>query len=339
MAVSGTRGAGAPPLRGMPDRDAASGSDAPLGLDAPPRLDQQPPPTAQRAAAFFDLDRTLMEGSSAFQFGRAAFRSGLIGRRQLLSGAYGNLRFRLRGATDAESRALRDRISASLAGVRMRDMRRLGADVLGGILPRIYRPMLSLAYEHQDAGRRVYIVTAAAHELAEALALVLSFDGAIGSRFSSVRDGVFTGEPDGLFLYRAGKARAIRELARRECIDLSASYAYSDSASDLPMLEAVGHPVAVNPDRALARVARERGWEVLRFERLGRRLTTLAASLGAATGAGLAAAALLVRARRPARRPRRSRAFLPARGTRLQSRHREHRERAQDPRRRRQARA
>jgi HAD superfamily hydrolase (TIGR01490 family) len=258
-----------------------------------------PPTPAGVGAAFFDLDRTLMEGSSAFQFGRAAFRSGLIGRRQLLWDAWGNLRFRLRGSTDAESRALRDRISASLAGVRMRDLRRLGADVLGGILPRIYRPMLELAYEHQDAGRRVYIVTAAAHELAEALALVLSFDGAIGSRFSGVRDGVFTGEPEGVFVYRAGKAQAIRELAAREGIDLSASYAYSDSESDLPMLEAVGHPVAVNPDRRLARVARERGWEVLRFDRLGRRLAALGASLGAAAGAGVAGALVLTRARRP----------------------------------------
>ena len=121
--------------------------------------------------------------------------------------------------------------------------------------------MLALAHEHQDAGRRVYIVTAASQELAEILAQVMAFDGAIGSSFSEVVDGVYTGRPAGLFVYRSGKATAIEELAAREGIDLAASYAYSDSESDLPMLRAVGHPVAVNPDGALARIAREQGWE------------------------------------------------------------------------------
>jgi phosphoserine phosphatase len=110
-------------------------------------------------------------------------------------------------------------------------------------------------------------------------------DGAIGSDLSEVVDGVYTGRPTGLFVYRAQKAQAIRELAEREGIDLSASYAYSDSESDLPMLRAVGHPVAVNPDAALARIAREEGWPVLHFDRLRRRLRT-AAAVGATAGAG-----------------------------------------------------
>src|SRR5437588_2288988 len=129
------------------------------------------------AAAFFDLDRTLMEGSSAFQFGRAAYKAGLINRRRLIADGWANLRFRLRGSTDENTHALRDRISQSLEGVRVRDLERLGPDVLAGVLPRIYPRMLSLAYEHQDAGRRVYIVTAASQELAEILAHVLTFDG------------------------------------------------------------------------------------------------------------------------------------------------------------------
>src|SRR5438445_11550544 len=131
---------------------------------------------AEGAAVFFDLDRTLMEGSSAFQFGRAAYRAGLMNRRQLVADAWANLRFRLRGSTDAGTIALRDRISASLAGTTVRDLERLGADVLAGILPRIYPQMLAVAHEHQDAGRRVYIVTAAAEELADVLARVLVFD-------------------------------------------------------------------------------------------------------------------------------------------------------------------
>ena len=213
-----------------------------------------------------------MEGSSAFQFGRAAYRAGMMDRRQLLSDAWANIRFRLRGSTDEGSHALRDRIAASLAGTRVKDLERLGADVLARILPRVYPQVLAIAHEHQDEGRPAYIVTAASQELSEMLARVLALDGGLGSEISEIVDGVYTGKPTGLWVYRAGKAEAIKQLAEREGIDLEASYAYSDSESDLPMLEVVGHPVAVNPDRALLEVARERGWEVLRFDRLGRRL-------------------------------------------------------------------
>ena len=239
-----------------------------------------------------------MEGSSAFQFGRAAYKAGLMSRRQLAADAWANIRFRLRGSTDEDTHALRTRISASLEGTRVRDLERLGADVLVGVLPRIYPQMLAVAHEHQDEGRRVYIVTAASQELASLLAHVLVFDGAIGSDFSEVKDGVYTGRPTGLFVYRRDKARAIRQLAEREGIDLAASYAYSDSESDLPMLEAVGHPVAVNPDPELARVAREHGWDVLRFDRLGRRLKAAIALAGAAVAGGVGSAALASRSRR-----------------------------------------
>jgi HAD superfamily hydrolase (TIGR01490 family) len=255
-----------------------------------------PPP--ERSAAFFDLDRTLMQGSSAFQFGRAAYKAGLLSRRQLATDAWANLKFRLRGSTDADTHALRDRISQSLAGTRVRDLERLGPDVLAGVLPRLYPQMLTVAYDHQDAGRRVFIVTAAAQELANTLAQVLAFDGGIGSRFSSVRDGVFTGEPEGYFVYRADKARAVQELAAAQDIDLESSFAYSDSESDLPMLRLVGHPVAVNPDRELYRVARREGWEILRFDRLGRRLKALVGVLAAASAGGAGSAALAGRARR-----------------------------------------
>jgi HAD superfamily hydrolase (TIGR01490 family) len=257
-----------------------------------------PPLTERSPAAFFDLDRTLMEGSSAFQFGRAAYRAGLLSRRQLIADGWANLMFRLRGASDAASHELRDRISESLAGTRVRDMERLGADVLAGVLPRIYPQVLALAHEHQDAGRRVYIVTAAAQDLADILARVLAFDGAVGSQFSEVVDGVYTGRPAGLFIYGSEKAQAIGRLAEREGLDLAQSYAYSDSASDLPMLRLVGHPVAVNPDKTLAKAAREERWEVLRFDRLGRRLKAAAGVIGAAIAGGAGSAAIAARTRR-----------------------------------------
>jgi HAD superfamily hydrolase (TIGR01490 family) len=256
------------------------------------------------AAAFFDLDRTLMEGSSAFQFGRAAYRAGLLGRRQLLADAWANVRFRLRGSSDEDTHALRGRISASLKGTRVLDIERLGADVMAGVLPRVYPQMRKLAHEHQDAGRRVYIITAASQELARLLAQVLALDGAVGSEFSEVVDGVYTGRPTGLFVYGSDKARAIEALSRRDGIDLAASYAYSDSQSDLPMLRAVGHPVAVNPDRELARVAREEDWQVLRFDRLGRRLKATAGLIGAAAAGAVGTAALADRARAGRKRHR-----------------------------------
>jgi HAD superfamily hydrolase (TIGR01490 family) len=250
-----------------------------------------------RGAAFFDLDKTLMEGSSAVHFGRAAYRAGLISKRQLLKDAWANVQFRLRGSTDATTQALWDRILQSIAGKRVVDLSRLAPQILSGVLPRLYPQMLDTAWAHQDAGRPVYIVTAASQELSELLATVLDFDGGIGVR-SEVRDGVYTGRPDGPFTYREGKAEAIRQVAAENGLDLAESYAYSDSESDLPMLRTIGHPVVVNPDAELRSAAREQGWEVVQFDKLHRRLRIASVAAGAglvAAGAGYAAA----RATRP----------------------------------------
>jgi HAD superfamily hydrolase (TIGR01490 family) len=255
----------------------------------------------EKGAAFFDLDRTLIAGSSAFQFGRAAYRAGLLTRRQLAEDAWENIRFRLRGSTDAGTDALRERIGKTLEGVRVRRLQRLAPDVLAGVLPRLYPQMLEIAYEHQDAGRPIFICTAASQEMAELMAIVLTFDGAVGS-VAEVVDGHYTGRAGGPFTYREGKAEAIRELAAREGIDLAASWAYSDSESDLPMLRLVGNPVAVNPDAQLGRVARTEGWEVLRFERLGRRLRVLGAAGVAAALGGLGSVVLSRRSAPPRRR-------------------------------------
>ena len=257
-----------------------------------------------KAAAFFDLDKTLMEGSSAFQFARAAYRNGMMSRRQLARDVWANVKFRLEGSTDEATTELRDRIFESIAGQRVVDMERLMPDVLAGVLPRLYDQILRVAWEHQDAGRPVFIVTAASQEMAEMLAHVLHFDGGIGSR-SEVRDGVYTGRPAGPFTYREGKAEAIREVAAERGIDLQSSYAYSDSESDLPMMRAVGHPVAVNPDTALQRVAREEGWQVVRFDKLGRRLRIAAVSAGLALVGG--GGGYAVARQRPARRFKRLR--------------------------------
>src|ERR671916_1848297 len=251
-------------------------------------------------AAFFDLDKTLIEGSSAVHFGRAAYKHGMVSRRQLARDLWANIRFRLNGSTDAGTDELRERILEAIAGQRVVDLARLGPDVLAGVLPLLYREVLDEAYAHQDAGRPAYIVTAASQELADVLAHVLVLDGGIGMR-SEVRDGVYTGRPAGPFTYREGKAEAIRELAAREGIDLAESYAYSDSESDLPMMRAVGYPVAVNPDAALEKVARSEGWRIMRFDRLGPIIKIGSGLLAVALvggGGGYAAA----RARKPKRR-------------------------------------
>jgi HAD superfamily hydrolase (TIGR01490 family) len=254
---------------------------------------------AGTAAAFFDLDKTLMEGSSAFQFGRAAYRRGMMSRRQLARDVWANIKFRLEGASDEATAELRDRVFESIAGQRVSDLARLTPEVLAGVLPRLYPQMLHVAWEHQDAGRPVFIVTAASQEMAGMLAHVLHFDGGIGSR-SEVKDGIYTGRPAGPFTYREGKAEAIRQVAAERGIDLAESYAYSDSESDLPMMRAVGHPVAVNPDAALLRVAREEGWQIMRFDKLGRRLRIGAVATGLALvggGGGYAAARMRPRRR------------------------------------------
>jgi HAD superfamily hydrolase (TIGR01490 family) len=249
-----------------------------------------------RGAAFFDLDKTLMEGSSAIHFGRAAYRAGLMTKRQLARDAWANIQFRMKGSNDETTKALWNRILDSIAGTRVVDLARLGPQILSGVLPRLYPEVLAAAWGHQDAGRPVYIVTAASQELSDLLARVLVFDGGIGAR-SEIRDGVYTGRPDGPFTYREGKAEAIRQVAEREGFDLAESYAYSDSESDLPMLRAVGHPVAVNPDDALRRVAREQGWEIMHFDKLRRRLriVSVAGTAGILAAAGGYAAARLTR--------------------------------------------
>ncbi|HEV7942250.1 MAG TPA: HAD-IB family hydrolase [Solirubrobacteraceae bacterium] len=241
---------------------------------------------ALRSAAFFDLDRTLMAGSSGVFFAKAAFETGMISRARLVKDLYENLRFRLVGSTDERADAVRIRVGEMIAGVPVRELQRLAPRVLAGVLPRLYPDMLARAYAHQDAGRLVFIVTAASQEMADLLAHVLAFDGGLGSR-SEVVDGVYTGRAAGPFNYRDGKRISLHELAQRQNLDLADSYAYSDSESDLPMLRAVGHPVVVNPDSELMQIAVQEGWEIVRLDRLGRRLKLFAAlSAGSLAAAG-----------------------------------------------------
>ena len=223
-------------------------------------------------AAFFDLDRTLISGSSGLPWARAATKAGIISRRQMARWGVEALRFRMRGSTDEATERLLGEIKEVFQGTPARQIARMAPEVLVGVLPRIYPEMLAEVYSHQDAGRPTFIVSAAGDELVQLLARILYMDGGIGTSYEVGEDGLFTGELGGTFMYGEGKVEAMRRFAAEHDIDLARSYAYSDSVSDLPMLRAVGIPVVVNPDEELTAVARAEGWRVMRFERFGRRL-------------------------------------------------------------------
>ncbi|HEX5376743.1 MAG TPA: HAD-IB family hydrolase [Solirubrobacterales bacterium] len=252
----------------------------------------------QRAAAFFDLDKTLMAGSSGMQFARIAAKRKIVSRRQLAGWVVEHMRYRLRGTTDARTEEVLRVARELISGLSATTVDRMGPEVMAAILPRVYPQMLDEVYAHQDAGRATFIVSAAGHDVVESLANVLGMDGGIGTRYELDGEGSFTGRFDGPFVYGPGKVEAMQAFAAAHDIDLATSYAYSDSISDLPMLRAVGNPVVVNPDPPLLEIAREEGWQTLRFERLGRRLVAVAVTL-LATVAGFGGSRIAARRKAP----------------------------------------
>jgi HAD superfamily hydrolase (TIGR01490 family) len=243
-----------------------------------------------------------MAGSSGMVFARVANRHGLVSRRQLASWGRDHIRFRLRGATDDETKELLKVARDTFKDVPEREIIRLAPEVLAGILPRIYPEMLAEVHSHQDEGRATFIVSAAGNDMVAELARVLRMEGGIGTSYEVGPDGRYPGRLNGPFVYGKGKVEAMRNFAVEHGIDLSASYAYSDSASDMPMLRCVGNPVVVNPDQALAEVAKAEGWRVLRFEKLGRKLAIAAGTALAAAGGTLVASRRRPSSRVPGRR-------------------------------------
>ena len=222
------------------------------------------PVAAQPGAAFFDLDRTLISRSSSLALAGTFRRRGLIGRRQLVKAGFAQLVFVRFGAGHGRVGQTADSAMSILRGLSVDVMREIAEEAWEPVLkPLVYREALDRAAEHAARGERVFIASAALHEVVEEVSTQLGFAGAIASR-AEVRDGVYTGRLERR-LFGAAKAEAVRELAAGQGIDLSSSTAYSDSHSDVPFLEAVARPIAVNPDRELRRVAVERGWRVERF--------------------------------------------------------------------------
>ncbi len=233
-----------------------------------------------RAAAFFDLDKTVIAKSSALAFGRTFYRGGLINRRAVLRTAYAQFVFLAGGADHDQMEGLREYLSTLCRGWDVQQVREIIAEALHELIdPIIYDEAASLIEEHHTAGRDIVIVSTSGSEVVEPIGEMLGADHVVATRMEVV-DGCYTGEIE-YYAYAETKARAIAELAESEGYDLHRSYAYSDSITDLPMLEAVGHPCAVNPDRALRREAVARQWPVLTFSRpvrLRRRLPSLSAA-------------------------------------------------------------
>jgi HAD superfamily hydrolase (TIGR01490 family) len=216
------------------------------------------------AAAFFDLDRTVIRRSSVLALAGSFRRHGLISRRDVVKSAVLQVLFIARGASAERVRRAAEDGMKILAGFSVADLRAIVGDAMEPILrPLVYDEPLHLVRRHRERGEKVYIVSATLHEIVEQIAEDLGFDGAVGSTCEIV-DGVYTGRSLRA-VHGAGKAEAVRSLAAAEGLDLAACTAYSDSYSDVPFLEAVGHPVAANPDRKLRRIARERGWPVVDF--------------------------------------------------------------------------
>jgi len=263
---------------------AAAAAEVEFALSAPPD------PTA---AAFFDVDNTIMQGASIFHLARGLHRREFFTTREILHAAWQQAYFRLAGVEDPEHVA-KARASALsfIAGHRVDELLSLGEEIFDeGMAHRIWPGTRALSQMHLDRGQRVWLVTAAPVEIASIIAARLGLTGALGTVSEHV-DGVYTGRLVGDMLHGPAKAEAVLALAEREGLDLQRCTAYSDSSNDLPLLGLVGTPVAINPDTALRHHARRNGWQV-RDYRTGRKAARMGLLMAGASGAaagGVAAA-------------------------------------------------
>jgi HAD superfamily hydrolase (TIGR01490 family) len=217
-------------------------------------------------AAFFDLDKTVISRSSSFALGKPMYQAGLVSRSQLLRGAYAQLVFQLLGADARRMEKAKNAILELTRGWEQGQLESLVREVVIDLLdPFVYQEALDLMAQHRAAGRKIFIVSTAPEEIVRPLAEHFGANGIVATRAELI-DGRYTGNL-AFYAYGQSKADAIRSLAKRARINLSKSYAYSDSLTDLPMLEAVGHPFAANPSRELRKESEARGWGVLDFER------------------------------------------------------------------------
>ena len=251
------------------------------------------PAQGTRVAAFFDLDKTVIAKSSTLAFSRPFFQEGLINRRAVLKSAYAQFVFMLAGADADQMDRMRSHITALCEGWDVEQVRSIVDETLHDIVdPLVYKEATQLVADHKAEGHDVVVVSASGEELVAPISGMIGATHSVGTRMV-VADGRYSGEID---FYCAGenKAIAIKQLAQKHGYDLEDCYAYSDSVTDLPLLEAVGHPTVVNPDRGLRKIAAQRGWPVLTFSdpvSLRARIPTPSGTAVAVTAIGIGAAA------------------------------------------------
>lgn len=242
-------------------------------------------------AAFFDLDKTIIAKSSTLAFTRPLFRAGLLTRRTLAKAGIAQAYYQMFGADHDQLERVKSELAQLTSGWNRDEIVALVEETVSAIVPPlVFAEALAIIDHHRGQGHRIIVVSSSPEEIVKPLCRYLGIDEAIATRASTDASGQYTGEIE-LYAYGPGKAEAISTTADREGIDLANSYAYSDSATDLPMLELVGNPVAVNPDGELLKIARERGWEIRKFESpvsIRDRISDKKVS-GAAVAGGLAA--------------------------------------------------
>ena len=247
-------------------------------------------------AAFFDLDKTIIAKSSTLAFTKPLFRAGFLSRSSLFKAGVAQAYYQMFGADHDQLERVREELGEMTKGWSREEVLQLVEETVEEIVaPLVYAEALAIIDEHARSGRRVVVISSSPVEIVVPLCRYLGLEDVIGTRPAIDADGLYTGEIE-FYAYGPGKAEAIREMAEAEHLDLDDSFAYSDSITDLPMLEAVGHPVAVNPDRELRDIANANDWQILRFEReitVRHRLATIPKPVpvisGAAVAGGLAA--------------------------------------------------
>ncbi len=252
---------------------------------------------APRIAAFFDLDKTVIAKASMVAFSRPLHRAGMLPRRLMLRAAWGQLAYQMVGASPEKLEKLRESVLRLTKGWDQAEISGIVRDTIGDVIePIVYDEALDRIHAHQSWGHKVFIVSASPEEVVAPIAQLLGVDEAIATRAELDDEGRYSGRTE-RYVYAAEKVVAITEVAERDGLDLDHCWAYSDSATDIPMLAAVGHPVAVNPDRELARAARARGWRVERYRLevpLRERVPMPAPRHAAVGGGAMAAGALTV---------------------------------------------
>lgn len=255
-----------------------------------------------RTAAFFDLDKTIIATSSSMAFSKPFYAGGLVTRTHAIRTAYAQFLYLIGGADERQTARLRDSLSDLIRGWEVATVKKIVAETIHEYIdPVVYEEALTLIRRHQANGRDVVIVSASAADIVEPIAELLGADAVVASQLE-VTKGFYTGEIT-YYAYGAAKAEAIEQLAQEKGYDLSRSYAYSDSITDEPMLNAVGHGFVINPDRALRRAAAHYGWGALTFKKpVGLRSgpsATSAMLTVLAVAAVAAAIVLIARAGRP----------------------------------------